>query len=196
MDHESCRKLKSPYSKEKIWMRPLLRWLKADLPVNQSKQRTRYLSCIHRYSVNFLRFRECNTAYLKLLVRFGNWEEGVPSNLAVKIWVSHQKTASFPHDYKPQPPSFQIFSCLHMTTFESVSIFHQCELPTRIDCFFNQRRRSSYGNVSCLWPYGWPDAVCAPTGRCLSVGNAKTTAGHTPGLASPVPDAWGGICLV
>ncbi len=45
--------------------------------------------------------------------------------------------------------------------------------------------------LSYLGPYVWPGAICAPSGRCLVVGKAKTPACHTPGLASPQPDAWG-----
>ncbi len=36
----------------------------------------------------------------------------------------------------------------------------------------------------------------ASLGRCLVVGKAMTLAGHTPGLASPVPDTMVGISLV
>ncbi len=30
--------------------------------------------------------------------------------------------------------------------------------------------------LSCLWPYLWPGAVCAPSGRCLVVGEAVAVA--------------------
>ncbi len=50
--------------------------------------------------------------------------------------------------------------------------------------------------LSSLWPHVWLCAVCAPSGRCLVVGGAKTPAGHSLGLASPEPDTGVGISLV
>ncbi len=50
--------------------------------------------------------------------------------------------------------------------------------------------------LSCLLPYVWPDAVCAPSGRCFIIGKPKTPAGRTPGLASPEPETWVEISLV